>query len=442
MHLKEPPMLIKLGPRTLGVTMNLRLLWIAGWWLMLGLAGCQQLVQVEQLLGTSTPVPAAVPTAAPTIPPTPEPYSQAGFAAFATQATAARNADRQRLVNDYISRLPQYPLVDEAQAVLIWRGAAREVTLVGDMTSWQPALAQPLTRFADTDTWYIQIPLPPAARLDYLFVVDGQQVLDALNPITRLRPAGPRSELVMPGYAPPAELTADRTAAPAGTLTRHTLESAVLGQTRTFFVYQPAQPPATAAYPTLYVNDGSDYLTLVQAPSILDWLIAQGAIEPLVAVFVPPFDRTQEYDQNDAYAQFMAQELVPFVQATYATDPAPERTAVLGAGLGGLEAVHTAVTYPETFGLVAAHSADLARNDEVLTRRLRLQATLPLQFHLVVGTFETAVDGRDVLVANQRFASLLAEKGYPVTYVELPQGASWGLWEAQLGAAVRLFFAN
>ena len=409
--------------------------------LLLFLASCQAGDVMLPLLGTPTAVPSPVPSPTAVGLATPLPYSQAGFAAFIGRATASRNADRQRLVNDYVAGLPQHPLASEGQAAFLWRGAAQSVALLGDMNSWQPALAWPLTRFEDTDTWYVQVEIPAGARLDYVFWVDGQrEVLDPLNPTTHLRPAGPRSELAMPEYVPPAELTADRTAVPRGTLTPHTLESEALGQTRTFFVYQPAEPPASGRYPTLYVNDGSDYLSVVQAPSLLDWLIATGEIEPVVVVFVPPIARTAEYDQNEAYAIFMAQELVPFIQQTYGTELAPERTAVLGVGLGGLQAVQTAVQFPETLGLVAAHSADLARNDEVLTRRLRLQATLPLRFHLVVGQFETDVDGRDVLLANQRFASLLAEKGYVHTYHELPQGASWGLWEAQFGQALRLFF--
>jgi enterochelin esterase-like enzyme len=115
---------------------------------------------------------------------------------------------------------------------------------------------------------------------------------------------------------------------------------------------------------------------------------------------------------------------------------------VLGAGLGGLQAVQTAVSHPTVFGLVAAHSADLARNDEVLTRRLRLQATLPLRVHLAVGEFETAVDGRNLLLANQRFASLLEEQGYELRYEERPQGPSWGFWEVEFGQALRYFWGT
>ena len=421
-----------------------------GWlrlWLLFALLwggmGCQAAELVLPLIATPTAEPSPTPSPTAVGQPTPAPHTPAGFALFAAQANASRNADRQRLVNSYVFSLPHYPLVGEGQAVLIWQGPAQSVGLVGEMNGWQPAQAWPLTRFADTDTWYIQLDLPAGARLDYQFWVDGQRLApDPLNPITKLRPEGVRHELAMPEYVPPPELASQTAVANPGTITRHTLASELLGQTRTFLVYEPAVPPLNGRYPTLYVNDGSDYLSFGQAARTLDVLIQNEVIEPVVVVFVPPVNRTAEYDQNEVYAAFLAQELVPVVQAQWPVDPTPERTAVLGAGLGGLQAWQTAVYYPTTFGLVAAHSADLARNDEVLTRRLRLQATLPLRVHLVVGLFETAVDGHNVLVANQRMAALLAEKGYEFAYHEEPQGGGWGLWEAQFGQALRYFWGR
>lgn len=413
--------------------------------LLLILTACNTLPPAVDwsLIFTPTPVPTPSPTPEPTIPPV-NPYSAAGFRAFVAQAEASRNADRQRLVNDYLALLPQSPLVDGPTAAFLWRGPANSVALIGDMNSWDTSTAIPLTRFENTDTWYLIFELHPAARLDYQFLVDGSTlVLDDLNPRQVRRTSTLYSELQMPEYQRPPELALGRPTVPAaqkGTLTTHTLESQALLQTRTFFVYQPAVPPAAGSYPSVYIQDGSDYINLIQATDLLDGLIAEQTIEPLVAVFVPPLDRQTEYSRNPAYTQFLADELLPFIQNEYQTNANPGRTAVLGSSLGGFAAVHTAFTRPELFGLAAGHSGDYSLDNEAMTRQLRLQAPLPIQLYLAVGIFENQVSGRDILGANQRLAQVLTEKGFTLTFIEAPQGHSWGFWADQFGATLRAFF--
>lgn len=423
-----------------------RILWILP---LFFLIGCQiseytsELPEIDvPLLTTPTATPVPTETPSPTIEATPEPYAQDGFVAFAERVKAARIVDRPPLINDYMARLPMHPLVGDGRAVFLWRGVAQSVGLVGDMNSWDVARAWSLERFPDTDLWYLQVELDPETRLDYEFLIDGQrEILDPLNPVTRIRKVGPRSEMAMPTYERPAELAAVANTA-AGTVTQETLESAVLGQTRTVFVYQPAVPPVGEAYPVVYVQDGTDYLTVINAPVLLDRLIALGEIRPLIVVFVPPIDRLTEYDRNGAYTQFVADELRPFVAEKYPLTADASQTAVLGSGLGGLAALDIAFNRPELFGLAAAHSADITADNEALSRRLRVQATLPVKLHVAVGVYEDNVNGRDILGANRRLAEVLEDRGYEYQYTERPDGHSWGLWEVQFGQALRYLFAG
>ena len=57
-----------------------------------------------------------------------------------------------------------------------------------------------------------------------------------------------------------------------------------------------------------------------------------------------------------AYSQWLAHELVPYVDAHYATDPTPRGRAILGWSLGGLNAFNLGWQYPDVFATVGAFS--------------------------------------------------------------------------------------
>ncbi len=416
------------------VRLGRALLLLLGWWLI----ACQSV--------GPTPMPGGLETlSVPSPTPTPHPATPAGFDAFLRQVEAARLADRRFWVSDYLAQLPSAPLVDEHRAIFLWRGDARRVQLVGDMNNWDPTTAPTFTRIEETELWWYEAAFESEARLDYKMLVDGVWRLDPLNSRTILGGFGPNSELAMPGYRPPPEQHPPTQPVPAGALTEHVLNSIHLQQRRTLFVHTPAGQlvgagDAQPSYPSLYVHDGSDYLNLIDAAAILDRLIADRRIPPLVTVFIPPLNRTTEYNRDPAYTRFIVEEVVPFIQATYNTDPNPARTGTLGASLGGLIALHLGVTHPETFGLVAGQSGAYSLNDDGIIRGLAVQEPLPLRLHLVVGTYETAVAGNpvegDLLGANRRLVGTLRDQGYDLRYIEAPAGHSWGLWRDYLGDAL------
>ncbi len=408
--------------------------------LLLAGAGCEQLPYLAP-----TPVsPVATATLAPSLPPTPEPYSGVGFDAFLAELESSLLRDRPDLVGRYLARLPTAPLTDGNRAIFLRRGVATSVAVVGDMNNWDAAQGLALRRIDGTDLWVGEGDFASDARLDYKFLIDGSHMeLDPLNSRTIRASLGPNSELAMPAYVTPPEL--EPAAQPAeGALTGHTLDSVFLSQTRTFFVYTPASELLGEPPPTVIIHDGGEYISLIDATAILDRLIADGDIPPLVAVFVPPVIRDEEYVHNKAYVQFLADELIPFIQQTYGTAPEASKTANLGASLGGLLAVYAGVSRPDRFGLAAGYSGLYSLENDALIRSLQQQETLPLRFYLNVGSYETAVGGNlaegNLLEANRRLAETLAARFYDFSYVEAPQGHSWGLWRDYLGDGLRFLF--
>ena len=377
-----------------------------------------------------------------------------GFESFIEQAKERNRIDRQELVNLYTAKLETGPLIENSRVIFLYRGEGYKVQLIGDMNSWNTDVAPVLSRVEGTDLWYYHAQFEEDARIDYQFLVDdSSSILDQFNPNVTTGAPGPSSTLMMPGYHLTPELLPSAREIPQGSLGSHTIDSQYLDQIQTFFVYEPPGQTIGEALPTVYINDGSDFLNIINAPSILDKLIADRLIPPIVAVFVAPIDRKTEYLANESYVRFLADELVPFVQAAYGTDPDPDSTAVLGSSLGGNAALFTAQRRPDTFGLVGSFSAVIEEEDEPLINQffndnlgLQVEGPLPQKIrpYLVVGSYETdvEVDGEkmNILAGNRKLAQVYRDRGYSLIYEERPEGHSWGMWQAALGRALDTLF--
>ena len=165
----------------------------------------------------------------------------------------------------------------------------------------------------------------------------------------------------MPTWAVQPELDDDGDAT-AGRLVLETATSKLLGGTRQVQVYLPPGYDASKAfYPVLYVLDGNSWVDAMQAPRLLDHLIARKAVMPLIAVFVTPMDRQEEDARNPRWRGFMARELVPSIDARYRTVPGTEQRAVLGSSLSVYGAVDLAAEFPSVFGGCAARRCRRSR---------------------------------------------------------------------------------
>jgi len=239
-------------------------------------------------------------------------------------------------------------------------------------------------------------------------------------------------------------LAAVMTGAAAGTLTDDIrIESKVLGYALQYRVYLPDAPPGQAL-PTLYVTDGPWYLGRGRMRELLDELISAGRIEPLVAVFVDHYDpdrpninrRSGQLTCNPDYARFFATELVPAIDAAYPTRRSPTSRAILGLSFGGLNAACFGLSLPDVFGNVAMQSPASGEMLDAVGKAYLREERLPLRVFLSVGTRHDNTD------AGRRLRNILEEKGYPVTYVEVPQGHNWNNWGPLLPDVLMTFFGR
>lgn len=169
----------------------------------------------------------------------------------------------------------------------------------------------------------------------------------------------------------------------AGRLTRDRGYSRGLAAERELLIWLPpgyATEP-DRQFPVIYFNDGANGFDPETSPlsrvdlAADEWarlLAAERAMPEsiLVGVCHPEgfsegprsgrdLDLSLEFG-GGAYARFLADELVPSIDARYRTIARAEARTIGGAGLGALNALHAALSYPEVFGRMFGFSTPLS----------------------------------------------------------------------------------
>lgn len=199
------------------------------------------------------------------------------------------------------------------------------------------------------------------------------------------------------------------------------------GVPHTYQVYEPAQTDEPAAL--LVCLDGTRYLgPEARLATVLDNLIAAGALPPVVAVFVEPGasgpglplyggsdNRSVEYDATgDAYARFLLDELLPAATAGLAIRTEPAWRAICGLSSGGHCALNVAWERPDAFGRVISHCGSFValRGGHLLHAAVRREERKPLRVFLQTGENDLDVVFGHWALANRQLASALAYRGY------------------------------
>jgi enterochelin esterase-like enzyme len=355
------------------------------------------------------------------------------FNRFLTRVDTLAYPARQELANELIQTLQKsdkyaIPYVEDSTAVFLYRGHANRVRVAGDWNQWQPE--ENMSKVEGTSLFYLEMILPPAARLDYKFVVDGVWILDPLNPATSPGGYGVNSELAMPQYIPPAEIERKH-GLPQGTLEPFTWTSPTTGTTRDIQVYLPAGYNRDSArkYPVLYVHDGREYLELGQMAHVLNNSIGNGLCRPLVAVFVDPVNREEEYHPNHTFLRMFTEELVPMIEDRYRILDSPDSRGVMGVSLGGVTALDFTLRQPDLFGLAAGQSSALWIDSHWLVNAIEEDTSFSATVVLQWGQF----DPEDIVVPNRQLRDILEKRDKTnLFWSERPQGYAWGHWRSMI----------
>ncbi|MFN8373768.1 MAG: alpha/beta hydrolase-fold protein [Anaerolineae bacterium] len=362
----------------------------------------------------------------------------------------AAEADRVEQLDALWNRLlanQQVPMAfDDGTVVFLYRGEAETVEWRGDFNFWNEAPESFGEQQGDTDLWLMTDGFPPDARLDYKIVLDGSVwLLDPYNPFQQMGGFGPNSELRMPEYEP-SPYVDYRDDIEHGTLTGlQTIASTNMGYAINYRVYRPSNYSELHDLPVIYATDGQEYAddAMGSMVIVLDNMIADGLIEPVMAVFIDPRDpndrsvnrRESELITNPQYAAFIASELVPLIDVVYDTNPTPEARVMLGTSLGGLNAAYVGLHYSDVFGMLAINSPAFWVAPSIF-QEYEDSERLPLNIFMTTGC------PWDICEDARRMREIMELQGYPLRFIQVHEGHSWGNWRALLDDMLLYFFAH
>jgi enterochelin esterase family protein len=357
---------------------------------------------------------------------------------FFSNAQSLPPQQQQAAVDSFMRSQRTFPVVEnDTTVVFIIQRAAKTVSITGDAMNWNPK-GVAMTRLGSTDLWFCRRIHEADARVDYKYIINGTDwVLDDRNPLICTGGFGANSELRMPRYVqnPESQFYPD---IPHGALHDTTLHSKSLGNSRLVRIYTPpGYETSKENYPVILFHDGLEYITLAQANNTLDYLIWQKRIAPVVAVFVPPVNRTDEYvdDQIEEFSEFIVHDVVGVIDASYRTLKTPSARAVIGASNGGNISLWLGSHYAHVFGNVGAQSSNIV---PWLMNRFQSGEKLGLRLYLDLGTYDIPV----LIKLVRKFVPILEAQKYDFTYHEYHEGHSWGNWRARVGEALRFFFGT
>ncbi len=221
------------------------------------------------------------------------------------------------------------------------------------------------------------------------------------------------------------------------------IESEILGYALQYRVYTPPGYEDLSNLPVIYVTDGQWYIDSGEMPALMDQLIAEGKIQPAIAVFIDNRNpdnlnenrRNRQFFCNQRYADFYAKELTPHIDATYKTSGQRSSRVILGLSFGGLNSACFGLQAYNTFEGIAMQSPAMHPVPNLFNQYKNV-GKLPINIFLSSGTY------RDNEARTRAFRDVLTDIGYNFHYVEVPFDHSWENWKPLLDDVLIYYFGD
>lgn len=358
-----------------------------------------------------------------------------------------RHARNEGFVEHFLAT-ETFPIVGGGVAAFVYQGKADAVWL----RHWIYGMTGnvELRRIPHTDLWFATLEMPSNSRVEYKLEVvqngHGHWIMDPKNPNAARDPYGANSICYGEGYARP-EWTEHQEDVREGTLEDFVLRDTPLGDQRVT-VYLPARFHPDRRYNLLMVHDGGDYLAYADMKVVLDNLIHQLDTAPLIVALTHPKARMSEYPNDPNHSAFMAEHLLPWMEARYPVYGTPQSRCLMGASFGAVASLRTAWQYPGVFGRLMLQSGSFAYTDIGEQRRgpafdpvvefmnaFRAEPGKPAERAFVsCGMYES------LIYENRSMVPFFQSTGMEVRYVEARDGHNWENWRDRMREGLSWLF--
>lgn len=198
----------------------------------------------------------------------------------------------------------------------------------------------------------------------------------------------------------------------------------------------PKKPAALMVFQDGHAYAAGDF----HAPKVIDKLVNEGVLPPMLLVFVNPgvfanelkgpptwntqkeykSNRSVEYDTlSPQYAQMLEKEILPLAEKVQALSKDPAQRAICGLSSGGICAFTVAWERPDLFGKVMSHVGSFTniRGGHVYPALIRKQPVRPIRVFLQDGTNDLDNEHGNWFLSNQQMAAALKFRKYDYQFV-------------------------
>ncbi len=376
------------------------------------------------------------------------------FTQFVQRLETLSPAQRTGAVEKFFSANHNIPIIEQDSLLhFVFYGKAGSVSVNGNLQHWNTPDSMKRMECGDSTFFYRTFVAPSNARLDYQMIVDGNYQLDPRNPHHTPSGFGTHSEVRMPKFIASPYL-AIRTDIPHGTIDSlgpfMNIPSPLcryLPAARVIKVYKPAGYDTLSNLSSIYIHDGIEAIDFACVPIIIDNLIAEKKIQPIIAVFIPPVHRYDEYfgKMKDRYVKYLSEGLVPLIDHLYRTEPTSQKRAMIGISDGAYFSLHAVLSRPDIFQNVGGQSTTITPLLIDLTKKQSNTNKISpqLKIYLDCGRFDIKEnDNFNFLEMNKNYSALLSSLRIPHYFKEVNDGHEWASWRERMPGMFIYFFGR
>jgi enterochelin esterase family protein len=249
---------------------------------------------------------------------------------------------------------------------------------------------------------------------------------------------------------------------PHGIIQSVAYTSKSLGTDRKMIVYTPPNyEKSTDKYPVLYLlhganSDETSWTTQGKAHVILDNLLADGKIKPMVVVmpfgyaFARPAgagrgDAAENKQQREGFTRDFLEDVMPKAESSFRLYADRDHRAIAGLSLGGAQALAIGLTHTELFSRIAGFSPALGASNNPETGGVNFDTVLadPVAINSKVKVLWVSVGTEDTLYQSIVDYSALLSKHKIEHAFHVTGGAhTYAVWQRNLNEAAPLFFID
>jgi enterochelin esterase family protein len=271
-----------------------------------------------------------------------------------------------------------------------------------------------------------------------MFNINGNWILDPRNPhssyVGYASPTGYVSELAMPVFEREF-FHIYRPEIPHGTLTTLTNYS-ITPKVR---IYLPPGFNRSTVYPVVYFPDGYYYIDIMDTHIILDNLLADNLITPLIAVFSDYVgDRSEYYSDKTTYFNHL-DPLVDYIDDHYPTIASRGGRLHVGLSLSGYISAIVGLERSNVFQNIAIQSMAFWPED-IPTTYSDVESSLDLNFWICCGTYELWGDDYNVSEDTEKVTQFFHDKTWSVSLQFYPEGHVYPFWAHTMDELLFHFF--